>query len=152
MSTNLTTSPDHEAESLSLLLHQAARGFQARLSAELARRLAARRGWRIAPGQLGFLGALICGENSPSDIARSLGVTRQAAQKQAHELAAAGYLAIRRDPARGNRTLIVFTATGERLMADCRAELAAMDADLPGDPATLRAAARALSTAFARDG
>jgi DNA-binding MarR family transcriptional regulator len=152
MSTKLTSAPDHASESLSLELFQAARGFQARVAAALSRRLAERRGWRVAPGQLGFMGALICGENSPSDIARSLGISRQAAQKQARELAAAGFLAIRRDPARGNRTIIGFTETGERLMRDCRAELARMDAELPGDPETMRAAGTALARAFPQEG
>ncbi|NBC96889.1 MAG: MarR family transcriptional regulator [Deinococcus-Thermus bacterium] len=136
------------AESLSLRLFQAARGYQARLAETLSRRLAEAHGWRIPPGQLAFLGALICGVNSPSDIARSLGISRQAAQKQARELAEAGYLSICRDPERGNRTVIAFTETGARLMADCRAELAAMDADLPGDAPLLRDAADALSAAF----
>ena len=152
MSTELTKLPDHASESLSLELFQAARGFQARVSAALCRRLAERRGWTLAPGQLAFLGALICGENSPSDIARGLGISRQAAQKQAHELAASGYLAIGRDPARGNRTVITFTEIGARLMADCRLELARMDAELPGDPKALRAAAGALAGAFQREG
>ena len=152
MSTELTRERDHGIESLSLTLYQAARGFQARLATALSRRLAVSHGWDIPPGQLGFLGALICGINSPSDIARSLGITRQAAQKQARDLAEAGYLSITRDPARGNRTLITFTESGERLMADCRAELAAMDVDLPGDAADLRAAAEALAAAFPREG
>jgi len=152
MSTELTTHLDHRAESLSLALYQAARGFQARLAAALSRRLAEAHGWNVPPGQLGFLGALICGVNSPSDIARSLGITRQAAQKQARDLAAAGYLSISRDRDRGNRTVITFTETGARLMADCRAQLAAMDADLPADAASLRTAADALSAAFPKEG
>jgi DNA-binding MarR family transcriptional regulator len=148
MSIELTKKADHASESLSLDLFQAARGFQARVSATLSVRLAERWGWTVAPGQLAFLGALICGENSPSDIARRLGISRQAAQKQARELAASGYLAIGRDPARGNRTVIAFTETGAELMADCRSELARMDAELPGDPKALRAAAEALARAF----
>jgi DNA-binding MarR family transcriptional regulator len=148
MSIELTTKPDHASESLTLEVFQAARVYQARVSTELCRRLADRRGWTVAPGQLAFLGALICGENSPSDIARGLGISRQAAQKQAHELAASGYLAIGRDPARGNRTVITFTETGAELMADCRSELARMDSELPGDPKALRAAAEALARAF----
>ena len=151
MSIELTTRSDHASESLSLDLFQAARGFQARVSATLSVRLAERWGWTVAPGQLAFLGALICGENSPSDIARSLGISRQAAQKQAQELAAAGHLAIARDPARGNRTVIAFTDLGARLMADCRSELARMDAELHGDPEVLRAAAGLLAAAFPRD-
>lgn len=151
MSTALTKEPDHASESLSLDLFQAARGFQARLSAALSVRLAERWGWTVAPGQLACLGALICGENSPSDIARSLGISRQAAQKKAQELAAAGYLAIARDPARGNRTVIAFTELGARLIADCRSELACMDAELPGDPEVLRAAAGVLAAAFPRE-
>jgi len=140
------------AESLSLRLFQAARGYQARLAEALSRQLTESHGWDIPPGQLGFLGALICGVNSPSDIARSLGISRQATQKQARDLAEAGYLSIHRDPKRGNRTVITFTDAGARLMADCRAELAAMDAALPGDPANLRDAADALAAAFPKTG
>ena len=49
------------------------------------------------------------------------------------ELAALGLLSERADPDRRNQRTIVFTDRGTRLIADCRAILADLDAHLPND-------------------
>jgi len=149
MSTKLTIPTDHMPESLSLDLYQAARSYQARIEAHLSHRLAAEHGVRIAPSQLGFLSALICGENTASDIARRLGVSRQAAQRQVSEMVAAGYLTLSEDPQRRNQRLIAFTPPGRALIARCRAILAELDRDLAAEADPLRRAARLMSKATA---
>lgn len=119
------------ADSLTLRLFGACRAFQQRVAAELARELAARGRADIGPAQLGFLAVLDCGAaNHGAEIARRLGVSRQAVQKQLRELVAGGVLAKGPDPARGNQNVITFTADGVALMAQCRAILAEMDAGL----------------------
>lgn len=144
MSTTLTTT----ADSLSLTLFHAARALQMRLASRLSEHLARVHGMELSSGQLSFLGALICGDNSPSDIARRLGVSRQAAQKQARDMARDGLLTIRSDPSRRNRTVITFTERGTALMMACRALLAELDAELGPDAASLAAAVPLLDRAF----
>ena len=56
-----------------------------------------------------------------------MGLTRQAAQRQAAALADLGYLALSPDPGRRNQSLITFTDAGTALMAECRAILAGLD-------------------------
>jgi len=108
------------------------------LERRLSGRLEDACGIKIAPAQLGFLAALVCGANTASDIARRLGVSRQAAQRQAAELVAAGYLTVAADPARRNRNLIGFTEDGAALMATCRQMLADLDAEVATDTAEVR--------------
>jgi len=132
-------------ESLALDLYHAARSYQARIEARLAERLAAEHDVHIAPAQLGFLSALICGENTASDIGRRLGVSRQAAQRQVADMVAAGYLTLSQDPERRNQRLIAFTPEGRTLIARCRAILAELDRDLADEAAPLRRAARLMS-------
>ena len=145
MSTKLTTDlPD----SLTLDLYHAARGYQDRLQRHLSQALAARHGVRLGPAQLGFLAALICGETNASQVARRLGISRQATQRQAAALVRAGYLRLGPDPARRNQSIIGFTDAGVALMALCRRILAEADADLAAEAATLRRAATLINAAL----
>ena len=136
------------AESLTLDLFHAARGYQDRLIRHLAGELARRHAIRLSPAQLGFLAGLICGENTASAVARNLGLTRQAAQRQAAALAELGYLALAPDPARRNQSLITFTDTGTELMAQCRAILAELDVPLKPETDSLRRAIACMNAAL----
>lgn len=118
-------------DSFTLRLVTACRAFQQRVAAELARAMAARGRSEIGAAHLGFLAVLDCGAaNHSAEVARRLGVSRQAVHKQLRELVEGGILAIGPDPAKGNQNVITFTADGVALMAECRAILAQMDAGL----------------------
>lgn len=113
------------AESQSLRLVQAAGAVQDRITAHAARILADRGYDHVSASMLGFLGALDCGVNYGSEIARRLGVSRQMVAKTVHELCRVGYLEQAEGP--GRQKQILFTATGEQLMSDVRQLLAELD-------------------------
>lgn len=146
MSTRLTT---EMPESLSLTLYHAARGYQDRVTRRLSEVLAQQHDIALSPAQLGFLAALICGETTTSEVARRVGVSRQAAHRQAAALAGLGYLALAPDPARRNQSLVTFTDAGTRVMALSRAILAQWDRALGGEAETLRRAAAVMEAALA---
>lgn len=74
---------------------------------------------------MNFLSTLECGVNYGSEIARTLGVSRQMVAKTVKELCEANYLEQRE--ALGKQKEIVFTKTGELLMSDARQLLADVD-------------------------
>jgi len=76
---------------------------------------------------LAFMGQLDCGINYASEVARTLGVSRQMVAKTVLDLSRKGWLNQSPDPDKGNRKVIVFTAAGERVMSDARAMLAELD-------------------------
>jgi DNA-binding MarR family transcriptional regulator len=89
------------------------------------------RGYRgVTPPVLAFLGQLDCGVNVASEVARRLGQSRQMVAKTVRQLSELGYLEMAPDPERGNQKVITFTASGERLVAEARHILAAMDVQL----------------------
>ena len=59
-----------------------------------------------------------------------------------------GYLRLCPDPERRNQSLITFTDAGTRLMALCRAILAAWEVDLAQESETLRRAAEIMARAL----
>jgi DNA-binding MarR family transcriptional regulator len=132
-------------DSLTLDLYHAARGFQERLTRHLATALRSQHGTSLNPAQLSFLAALLCGENTASEVARRIGVSRQATQRQAAALAELGYLWICPDPERRNQSLITFTDDGMQLMAICRSILATWEDDLAPEAETLRRAAQIMA-------
>jgi DNA-binding MarR family transcriptional regulator len=93
----------------------------------LADRLAGAGHDGVTASTLGFLGQLDCGVNHAAEVARRLGVSRQMVAKTAAEMERAGWLQQATDPDHRNRKTIRFTAAGERLMADARQALAALD-------------------------
>lgn len=127
------TPADAMVDSRMLRLYRACRAFQDRLIEQLAARLETLGYTRVTASHLTFLAELECGENHAAELARRTGISRQAVHKQVKELAALGLLAERADPHRRNQRTIVFTDRGTQLIADCRAILAEMDADLPRD-------------------
>jgi len=133
MSTELTTLlraglPMVDSDSLSLAF-QLAEAHDA-LLAHLAAQLTARGHEGITVSALGFLAQLDCGVNQASAIAQKLGVSRQMIAKTVAEMERAGWLVQERDAQRRNRKVIRFTANGERLMADARHVLQALDEQL----------------------
>ena len=119
------------ADSRMLRLFQACRRLQEQLTETLVARLRARGYQGVTAGHLTFLAELECGENHAAELARRTGISRQAVHKQVKELAALGLLDERPDPQRRNQRTIVFTDRGIQLIADARAILAEMDAELP---------------------
>jgi DNA-binding MarR family transcriptional regulator len=138
------------ADSLTLRLYHAARGYQDRVTRRLSEVLAEEHGIALSPAQLAFLAALICGETTTSEAARRTGVSRQAAHRQAAALAGLGYLALAPDPDRRNQSLVRFTGAGTRLMGLCRAILADWDRALGDEAETLRRAAAIMAAALAQ--
>lgn len=134
-------------DSLSLDLFHAARAYQFGLAEHLVERLGRTGHAGLSVNDLGFLSALACGDNTASDVARRLRISRQAAQKHTQQMVTAGILTLADDPERRNRRLIRFTERGIALMAACRTLLAERDADLGADAAALRAALPALQRA-----
>jgi DNA-binding MarR family transcriptional regulator len=79
----------------------------------------------VSPSTLEFLDALACGVNVASEIARSLGVSRQMVAKTVKDLCQMEYLA--QLEGKGRQKRIVFTPRGEMLMARVRQRLRDLD-------------------------
>ncbi|MCG8606111.1 MarR family winged helix-turn-helix transcriptional regulator [bacterium] len=118
------------AESLTLDLFQACTVFQRRIGEALGRHLAEIGYEDITVHQLEFLSQLQCGVTVASELARMMGISRQAVHKQVRALVKSGYLEQGIDPGRGNQNMIGFTARGIQLIADCRAFLARLDDEI----------------------
>jgi DNA-binding MarR family transcriptional regulator len=151
MSTKLTELGTPMVESLSLKLAFASRQLHDALLRRVASRLIELGYEGATPAALEFLGALECGDNHASEIARMMGVSRQWVAKNVAQFCRLGYLEQLDGPGRGKR--IVFTERGEALMSTGRAQLAELDRLLSltcGEPrlvkllATLESASRAL--------
>ncbi|MEP3636480.1 MAG: MarR family winged helix-turn-helix transcriptional regulator [Paracoccaceae bacterium] len=131
MSTKLTTSresPAYEMEdSRSLKLVHLASNFEKRVQKWLVDLLHSRGFAGLTQSQLSFLGALDCGPNSASQIANSLGITRQAVHKTVKELETCGWLQSEADPIRRNQRIITFTDEGERMMSVARSLFKQLD-------------------------
>src|SRR6056297_931781 len=128
MSTRLTKNNTPMVESRSLRLAFASRRLHEAILQRLASRLIEMGYESATPAALDFLGALECGDNHASGIARMMGVSRQWVAKNVAQFCRLGYLEQISGTGRGKR--IVFTTRGEALMADARRELAARDAVL----------------------
>ena len=125
MSTKLTSGNVPMVESQSLQLVLAAAQVHEKISLYLSNALK-KKGYKLAsPSVLNFLSTLECGINYGSEIARTLGVSRQMVAKTVKELCHADYLAQREG--KGKQKEIVFTKTGEHLMSDARQLLADID-------------------------
>lgn len=116
------------ADSDTLTLVQASGLIKDKISEVAASRLRDRGYPDISVSLLGFLGALDCGINFGSDIARRLDISRQMAAKTVKELSEAGYLIQGTGP--GKLKPIKFTLKGEKLMSEVRQILADMDQEL----------------------
>lgn len=125
MSTRLTNKgiPMVESHALSLVLGTAR--LNDLITRYLSMQLQAMGYQCTSPSILGFLSRLECGVNHASDIARNLGVSRQMVAKTVRELCQAGYL--EQVDGQGRQKDILFTITGEQLIADARQVLARLD-------------------------
>jgi len=122
-------------ESLSLKLAFGSRRLHEAILQSVASRLSEIGYQAATPAALDFLGALECGDNHASEIARMMGVSRQWVAKNVARFCRLGYLEQLAGSGRGKR--IVFTAHGESLMADARKELASLDTVLENCLGTL---------------
>ena len=117
-----------DSNSLALLL--ATGEFQTRLTTWLLDRLHKDGFGTLTASQLSFLGGLDCGQNYASELARGLGITRQAVHKTVRDLEQCGWLATKPDEHLGNQRVIVFTTEGERMMAAARLHFLELDTSL----------------------
>lgn len=125
MSTRLTRNNIPMVDSETLKLVMGAGQVNDSISKYLSNTLKSN-GYKFAsPSALNFLGALECGVNYASEIARNLGVSRQMTAKTVKELCLAGYL--EQIDGVGKQKEIIFTVTGELLMSDARQLLADID-------------------------
>jgi DNA-binding MarR family transcriptional regulator len=125
MSTRLTSDEVQMVDSQSLQLVLATAQVHEKISLYLAVSLK-KKGYKFAsPTVLNFLSTLECGINYGSEIARTLGVSRQMVAKTVKELCNANYLEQREGV--GKQKQIIFTKTGELLMSDTRRLLAGID-------------------------
>jgi len=118
-------------ESLALKLAFASRRLNEAILQRVASRLAAIGYQGATPAALDFLGALECGDNHASELARMMGVSRQWLARKVRQFCRLGYL--EQLPGTGREKRIVFTRRGEELIADARRELAALDQMLSSD-------------------
>lgn len=131
MSTKLTRKSPQAGYTLvdshALALTQGMGVFSDRMVGWLLHRLSKEGFEGLKANQLTFLGSLDCGANYAAEVARSLGITRQAVHKTVRELEKAGWLETRPDDTLGNQRLIVFTNEGERMMARARDHFLELD-------------------------
>ncbi len=131
MSTRLTKGGVPMVESQSLQLVLAAAQVHEKITLYLSESLK-KKGYKfVSPSMLNFLSTLECGINYGSEIARTLGVSRQMVAKTVKELCKANYLEQREGL--GRQKEIVFTEVGELLMSDTRQLLSGIDKVLGKD-------------------
>lgn len=125
MSTRLTKKSPPMLDSYSLQLVLSAAKMNEQILKYLSNALEIKGYKSCTPSVLDFLSALDCGVNYASEIARSLGISRQMAAKTVKELCRAGYL--EQVESVGKQKQILFTTLGERLISDARKILADLD-------------------------
>lgn len=128
MSTRFTQRGVPMVESRSLRLAFATAEVRDRITEYVATVLQGQGYKEVSPSMLNFLGALDCGVNFGSEIARRLKVSRQMVAKTVKGLCRVGYLEQIEGP--GKQKRILFTASGEQLMSDVRMLLAQLDETL----------------------
>ena len=84
----------------------------------------------LKAAQLSFLGTMDCGANFGSELARTLGISRQAVHKTVRDLEQAGWLRTQKNENLGNQRVIEFTDEGERMMACARKHFLRLDEQL----------------------
>lgn len=89
------------------------------------------RGWpEITRPQSMLMANLALGHHRPSEIARRLGVSRQAVHSTLAQMVDKGVLALADDPHDKRIKVVELTALGETMRADARAAMRAMVAEL----------------------
>ena len=128
MSTKLTSDDLPMMDSQSLKLLFSAVNLHEQITLYLSLTLKEKGYESATPSVLSFLSALECGVNYGSEIARTLGVSRQMVAKTVKELCRVGYL--EQVDGIGKQKQILFTELGEHLVFDARQVLADLDEDL----------------------
>lgn len=118
------------ADSHALALAQTTELFRDKMVKWLLLKLAEDGFDELKANQLTFLGSLDCGANYASELARALGITRQAIHKTVRDLEKAGWLATKPNDQLGNQRAITFTAEGECMMSCARSHFLELDAIL----------------------
>ncbi|MBL8555610.1 MAG: winged helix-turn-helix transcriptional regulator, partial [Phenylobacterium sp.] len=102
------------------------------------------RGWPpVTRPQSMVMANIALGVRRPPDIARRLGVSRQAIHATLSQMVALGIVALADDPTNGKVKEVVLTAQGERMRRDAQRAMLLMGEELGrrlGQPALLRAA------------
>jgi len=114
-------------ESKSLALTQGSEALKDRMVEWMLVQLKADGFSTLKAAQLNFLGAMECGANFGSELARTLGVSRQAIHKTVRDLENAGWLRTEKNELLGNQRVILFTDEGERMMACARKHFLRLD-------------------------
>lgn len=84
----------------------------------------------MTDAQLAIFANLDCGATSAIDLARRVGLTRQAISRSLRDLATAELVTLEPDPTRRNTNQIVLTNRGNALATQARAALAAIETEL----------------------
>ena len=89
------------------------------------------RGWpEVTRPQSMVMANFVDGVRRPSDIARRLGVSRQAVHVTINQMVELGMLALVDDPANGRVKVIALTPQGEAMRRDAQAAMVALNAEL----------------------
>lgn len=84
----------------------------------------------LGPAHLTFFSHLNCGVTQASDVARRMGISRQAVYKITKELQEMDILSLEADPDDGRQKIISMTERGERVALDSRACLEVIEGRL----------------------
>ncbi len=125
MSIELTNKKPSMVDSQTLKLVQSSAQVSQLAASYLSKQLKAKGYSEATTTNLNFLSTLECGVNYASELARSMGVSRQMIAKNVKQLCLAGYLKQENDI--GKQKKILFTYLGEQLMSDARQLLAEVD-------------------------
>ncbi|MEQ8801686.1 MAG: MarR family winged helix-turn-helix transcriptional regulator [Haliea sp.] len=98
------------------------------LSSSLLHLMRARGHKDLTGAHLAFFAFLECGLTHASDVARRMGISRQAVYKVTRDLERIGVLRLEEDPTDRRQKLILMTARGDRVALDARASLAEIEA------------------------
>lgn len=100
------------------------------LTASLLNLLEARTAKRFSNAHLNMFAYLNCGPTYSSDLAKQLGISRQAVYKTIKELSALGIVEQTNAPDRRNVKIITYTPYGESVIGDAIAALQQIETDL----------------------
>lgn len=96
---------------------------------QMRRALAAQDPEGLRPSHLRLLDAVPADGRGISDLAATLGMTKQGAGQLVAALESAGFVEVRPDPSDARRRVVARTVAGERSVADLRVRLAAVEAE-----------------------
>lgn len=103
------------------------------------------RGWPVVTRPQSMVMAnVVLGVRRPSDIARNMGVTRQAIHATINQMVELGMVEMADDPSNGRVKVLTLTPTGERMRKDAQHAMVLLGEELGrrvGKPELLKAAA-----------